>query len=174
MNGQLNTALVAIITKVTSAVDASVSFLQAELPDVIHQLLMWKLVESLLTLVIPIVTLAISLTLFLWGIRYNDRKDALYRSNVIIFEEQQGRVRKLRFEYSEEAQAEYDKQCEILRAMEVPQRLSEKDFALRILAPGACGVISLFAALGYMNLGWLQILVAPKIYLIEYAATLVK
>ena len=42
MNEQLQNALVQIIEKATTGIDASVSFLSSEMPDVIHQLIMWK------------------------------------------------------------------------------------------------------------------------------------
>lgn len=46
MNDQLQASLAAILGKATDAVMAGVSFLQAELPDVIRQLLLWKLAEA--------------------------------------------------------------------------------------------------------------------------------
>ena len=42
MNEQLQSALVQIIEKATTGIDASVSFLSSEMPDVISQLIMWK------------------------------------------------------------------------------------------------------------------------------------
>lgn len=39
---------------------------------------------------------------------------------------------------------------------------------------GIAGVISAMLTLTSLNLTWLQILIAPKIYLIEYAASLAK
>lgn len=40
-------ALANIITKATSGVGAGISFLSEQIPDVIHQLLLWKLTASL-------------------------------------------------------------------------------------------------------------------------------
>lgn len=42
MNEQLQSALVQVIEKATTGIDASVSFLSSEMPDVIHQLILWK------------------------------------------------------------------------------------------------------------------------------------
>ena len=46
MNEQLQQALVKIIEKANSGVDASISFLGDQLPDVVHQLLTWGLLSS--------------------------------------------------------------------------------------------------------------------------------
>ena len=60
----LEQSLVTIIEKATTGIDTAVSFLSAEIPDVIHQLLMWKMVNSILTtavlLIIPISFFALS------------------------------------------------------------------------------------------------------------------
>lgn len=49
MNEQLQQALAAIIGRTMDGVQAGIDFLSAEIPDVIHQLLMWKLVEAIIT-----------------------------------------------------------------------------------------------------------------------------
>ena len=49
MNEQLQQALVKVIEKANSGVDASISFLSDQLPDVVHQLLTWGLISSALT-----------------------------------------------------------------------------------------------------------------------------
>ena len=52
MNEQLQNALVQIIEKTQAGVDASVSFLSQEMPDVIRQLLMYKTAEYSVTIVL--------------------------------------------------------------------------------------------------------------------------
>ena len=52
MNEQLQAALVAILDKTMSGIDASVEFMQAELPDVIQQLLTWYMVKGFVTIFI--------------------------------------------------------------------------------------------------------------------------
>ncbi len=47
MNEQLQQALAAILNKTMAGVETGASFLQAELPDVIQQLLAWKLYSSI-------------------------------------------------------------------------------------------------------------------------------
>lgn len=44
MNEQANKILVDLLQKASNGIDAAVSFSQAQIPDVIHQLLVWKMV----------------------------------------------------------------------------------------------------------------------------------
>ena len=68
MNEQLQKSLADILTKATSGVEAGVTFLSAEVPDVIHQLLMWKLAEALIGTAFAVIIL-VSLV---WGfIKYS-------------------------------------------------------------------------------------------------------
>ena len=46
MNEQMQQALIKIIEKANSGVDASINFLGDQLPDVVHQLLTWGLLSS--------------------------------------------------------------------------------------------------------------------------------
>lgn len=48
MNEQLQNALAEILGKTINGIDASVEFMQSELPDVISQLLLWYAVEGLI------------------------------------------------------------------------------------------------------------------------------
>lgn len=46
MEEQANKILVELLQKASNGIDAAVSFSQAQIPDVIHQLLMWHAVSS--------------------------------------------------------------------------------------------------------------------------------
>lgn len=59
MNEQLQLALTATLGKVTSGVEAGVNFLSSEIPEVIQQLLLWKLLEASLLSTICIVLLIV-------------------------------------------------------------------------------------------------------------------
>lgn len=54
MSDKLEEALVEAIGKATDAAEAAGSFLAAELPDVIEQLLMWKLASSVMGFVLAL------------------------------------------------------------------------------------------------------------------------
>lgn len=126
MNEQLQNALALILGKTVTAAQAGAEFLMAELPDVIHQLLIWKAImsglQSLLAITLTVVGVYGYYRLFKW-----DMKNSSY---------------------------------------------GEKGFPSFL--GGIAGVAVLTAAGFLFSMDWLQILIAPKIYLIEYAASLTK
>lgn len=123
MNEQLQQALAVILSKSTDAVVAGVSFLQAEIPDVIRQLLLWKLVSySLIGGFIVVAAIA-----WFWvgaklAMKWHDDSDGV---------------------------------------VWVPFGFGS--FFVAVLAVPYAGSRLLYA---------LQIVIAPKVYLIEYAASL--
>ncbi|MFK9827768.1 hypothetical protein ACJENK_24655, partial [Escherichia coli] len=56
MNEQANKVLSELLQKASNGVDAAVSFSQAQVPDVIHQLLIWNAVSSLMFQAVAILT----------------------------------------------------------------------------------------------------------------------
>lgn len=122
MNEELQKALATLLAKTTSAAEAGVSFLQAELPEVIRQLLMWKAIESAAHMVV-----LIGLT---WLCVYAARRAWTY-----------GR----------------DEGSGVEAFAMIPA-----------MAAGLSGYLAI------RQIDWLQIIVAPKVYLIEYAASLAK
>lgn len=71
----LNASLATIIQKATTGVEAGVNFLSDQIPDVIHQLLMWKLTENLFLV-------GISLLIFIvygYGLKKAHQHDAFDR-----------------------------------------------------------------------------------------------
>jgi len=122
MNEQLQQALATIIGKTMQGVDSSISFLSAEIPDVIHQLLVFKLAQACVLLVMAIIYL------IAWSV-------FSYRS--------------FKHDWHEGIQM------------------------VTVFAGGAVAVTSAISL--FINGGVaLQIWLAPKIYLIEYAASLAK
>ena len=125
----LNEALATLINQATTGIDASMGFLQAEIPDVIVQLLMWHGVKSALMASVA----------------------ALLFPAVIL----------------------------LARFVAYPICLTEyanKDKAKgEAMAIGFVGsIIALIPFFVLWNLTWLQIWIAPKVWLLEYAASLVK
>lgn len=137
INEKLQTELATMIAHVNDGV----SFLAAELPDVISQLLMWKLVESAVMTALGLVSATLIAVFFI----KNSGKGA------VIHEDGGGRYAK------HELTLTHDGYGEIAPWLPVTAVVS---FA------AACVAISL------TSLAWLQILIAPKVYLIEYAAKL--
>ena len=132
MNEQLQNALSGLLTKTMEGVETASTFLVAELPDVVYQLLLWYGVRSIVETV-----LAISCVLFYIKLEkklypfIKDACDDSYDPNFV--------------------------------------------FGFGYLCIGSIPrVILLIVAYKHMSLDWLQIWIAPKIWLLEYSATLIK
>lgn len=152
MNEELQQALVAILNKTAAGVEAGAAFLQSELPDVIQQLLIWKAVSSALAFSVAFCVLAICLAnLKKQSTQFREymRGESLYYNNHGNELEQEGK--RLR---------------------------EENDGSIPFLIGWACATaISglVFVIDGISSAGTaIQIWLAPKIYLIEYAASLAK
>lgn len=121
----LESSLVSIIQSVQTGVQAGVTFLSAEIPDVLRQLLMWKMVKAIFYGVVYIVLMVVSLYF-------------------------------LRMTHKAE-----------------PYRADNPALALGWLACLLSAVFFLFATAKTVLVS-IQIWIAPKVWLIEYAASLVK
>ena len=121
MKEELQNALTEILRGVLSAKD----FVLAELPEVVTQLLTWKMYESIIWFIFGIISIII----------------------VIVVN------------------------CKTFKQS---WKITVEVGAPAILANIIGSVIALIAISSIMNLDWLQITVAPKVYLIEYVASLAK
>lgn len=122
MNDELQKALAEILNKTLKGVDAGVSFLQQELPEVIQQLLIWHAVESAL-LCLSLLLISALCTWVAKKIWVGGKKEGL-------------------------------------------------DGEWFAIIPGFISVA--FATFAINTTTWLKILIAPKLYLVEYAASLIK
>ncbi|HCK1581719.1 TPA: hypothetical protein NY337_003853 [Escherichia coli] len=140
MEEQANKILVELLQKASNGIDAAVSFSQAQIPDVVHQLLIWSFVHSALFQVAGLLLLiaAIKIPSFARTARNNGERWTSF----------DGRPNDGHFISS----AYYDI-CTVF----VP------------IFGSIMGVLIIA-----FNFEWLKILLAPKLFLIEYAASLVK
>lgn len=123
----LDQALSEVLQKAVTGVEQGVDFLSAQLPDVVHQLLMWKMAESI---VYNLLAVGVTLfTIWCWG-----------KFNAAIKEDG----------FNEDAGPPI------------------------LICGGAITIITAVFVMLALNLDWLKIWLAPKVYLIEYAASLVK
>ncbi|AUR97315.1 TMhelix containing protein [Vibrio phage 1.238.A._10N.261.52.F10] len=134
MNEQLQTAVAEILNRAISGIDASVDFMQAELPDVIHQLLLWYAVQGVIT--------ALTGALILYGCYRLVKKPKAGKSTLVW---------------------DYDSHRDTYELGEA------SPIALFLIIPA---FFSLFMVDNIMTS--IQIWIAPKIWLMEYAADLVK
>ncbi|HGT4567380.1 TPA: hypothetical protein ACM3GT_003122 [Escherichia coli] len=140
MEEQANKILVELLQKASNGIDAAVSFSQAQIPDVVHQLLIWSFVHSALFQVAGLLLLiaAIKLPSFARTERNNGERWTSF----------DGRPNDGYF-----ISSVYYDICTVF----VP------------IFGSIMGVLIIA-----FNFEWLKILLAPKLFLIEYAASLVK
>lgn len=133
MSETLQVSLAQILTKAVSTVETAGQFLVDEVPEVVHQLLVWKFTLSLVGFIAILIGLAMFITLAVAG----------------------------------------------LKEVNNPKNKYDNDGPFAVFMIGAIGSIVMVCVLfGTMfeghTLDWLQIKVAPRIFLIEYASDLIK
>ena len=142
MNDQLQQSLSQFLDQAVSGAQAGVSLLSAELPDVIHQLLMWKMVESLVMCIAGITLVSVMTYILIKysgvGAKINDSDSSNRNHQVTLTHDANGDI-----------------------APWIPLLIFPLVFMIGI-------------AIITINITWLNIWLAPKVYLIEYAASLVK
>lgn len=128
MDEKANKILVELLQKASDGIDSAVAFSQAQIPDVVHQLLVWNAVSSALFQVFAI----IFIILFAWSSLKAAHKVA-------------------------------------------HGPLDEFGDAMCVFWITGGGIASLVMFIGFwFNFDWLKIWLAPKLYLLEYAASLIK
>jgi len=135
MNEQLQSALVSIIEKATTGIDAGVSFLSSEMPDVISQLIMWKMSYYSFYFVLGVILIITSILISKSMIKGRKNKD-----ESIWWDGRYG--------------------------------MSEGGIFAAIVCAVAFSLGLIMAILNLTRI--MQISIAPKIWLLEYAASLVK
>lgn len=121
MNEQAQKILADLLQKASNGIDSAVSFSQAQIPDIIHQLLMWNAVSS--AAIQAFCILVIIACVYLMFLSWN--------------------------------------------------KVDDDDFLLLpMLIESGVVISSIFVFFNYFD--WLKIWLAPKLYLIEYAASLAK
>jgi hypothetical protein len=121
MNEQAQKILEDLLKKASNGIDSAVSFSQAQIPDVIQQLLMWNAVSSAGIQIICLIAIIACVYLMIFAWNEGDDGEAV----------------------------------------------------LAVLFFTGVGSIACIVVI-FNNFDWLKILLAPKLYLIEYAASLVK
>lgn len=141
INDQLQQSLRQILDQAVSGVQAGVSLLSAELPEVIHQLLLWKMIESLVMCIVGITVASATTYIF---IKYSGVGTKLNESDL------RWRTHKATLTHG-----------------------TDGDIAPWIPVTITVSVIVYLGCALLINIDWLKIWIAPKVYLIEYAASLV-
>ncbi|ARF50802.1 hypothetical protein [Pantoea stewartii] len=150
MNEQANKILADLLQKASNGIDAAVSFSQAQIPDVIHQLLVWNFTFSLITTVVA----ALTIPLLVWFLRSQ------------LSRKQTGTIARGESYSWGEGKPKYRPTL----MWDSKGELSPGAMLFGFIVP----VWVLCIADRVLDLTWLKIWVAPKLYLIEYAAHLMK
>lgn len=149
MNEQANKILIDLLQKAANGIDAAVSFSQAQIPDVIHQLLVWKFTKSLVITLIILATIPVVVKFI---------RAMIKREPDGVFDNEG---------YS------WDRGKPKYKPTLIWQRDGDMSPLTIIFAAGC--IFYVVVAFGMIvDLTWLKIWLAPKLYLIEYAASLVK
>lgn len=127
MEERAQQALAQLLERAVSGIDATVAFSQAQIPDVVQQLLLWHTVHSVLWSLLAVALLIPPIFGYRWVIRAYRQGD-----------------------------------------------LDGNDAMFAAVMGGIVTVLILVTSLVIFDLSWLKIMLAPKLYLLEYAAELVK
>ncbi|MDP1297891.1 hypothetical protein Q6301_20160 [Klebsiella quasipneumoniae] len=149
MNEQANKILVELLQKASNGIDTAVTFSQAQIPDVIHQLLVWNFTKSLVCTLLMVLTIPF-----------------VVKFAMAMFRRQQDGV------FDNEGYS-WDRG----RPKFKPTLIWQEDgdlSPLTVIFGFAIGLYCLILLLAIFDMTWLKIWLAPKLYLIEYAASLVK
>jgi hypothetical protein len=141
INDKLQMALAEMLKKATDVAGQAKDFAVAQLPDVIRQLLWWKFAESITVMLMPLIGLAICLKIFFPTLKLVISEGTKPES---------GRY----------AEKETDPLCD--PSVFFPS-------LIKGIVTGLGSVIFGVWSIASMNFTWLQIWIAPKVYLIEYA-----
>ncbi|EMN1955336.1 hypothetical protein RN313_003401 [Citrobacter koseri] len=149
MNEQANKILVELLQKAANGIDAAVSFSQAQIPDVVNQLLVWNLVHSLIMTLIAISTIP----LIFWFVKRQCQKVEIGK-------------------FGNEGYS-WDRGNPKYSPTMVWDSKGELSF---LIVPGAAVLCfwGLWVIAVVTKMTWLKIWLAPKLYLLEYAASLIK
>lgn len=149
MNEQANKILVELLQKAANGIDAAVSFSQAQIPEVVHQLLVWNLVHSLIMTLIAISTIP----LIFWFVKRQCQKVEIGK-------------------FGNEGYS-WDRGNPKYSPTMVWDSKGELSF---LIVPGAAVLCfwGLWVIAVVTKMTWLKIWLVPKLYLLEYAASLIK
>lgn len=149
MNEQANKILADLLQKAAGGIDAAVSFSQAQIPDVIHQLLVWNFTRSLLITIVAL----LSIPCVIWFIKKQLRKVQI------------GTIGSEGYSWERDS----PKYATTL----IWDRKGELSLGVSFLVVTTV-IWGLWVIAVLTNPTWLKIWLAPKLYLIEYAASLIK
>jgi len=165
MNEQAQKVLVDLLNRAVSGIDKAVEFSQAQIPDVIHQLLVWNAVISAMWFILWTSCAIASI----YCIKIVPRLQRYERERINSIKNA------ARGDYKNgEPWTRYNGSGD-LTSREY-DRVMRSGTTTSVLLSTPVFIMSsiIFLSFSIASTGWIKILLAPKLYLIEYAATLIK
>ena len=161
MEEQANKILVELLQKASNGIDAAVSFSQAQIPDVVHQLLLWNMVDSLIKTLIAILTIP----LVFWFMKKQCQRVEIGKIGNEGYSWEKGNPKY-------RPTMVWDSKGDINLLIMLLVGVLTLWVLLSLLVTSGIEITSIVVFFNYFD--WLKIWLAPKLYLIEYAASLVK
>jgi hypothetical protein len=169
MNEELQQAIVAVIESMTGVAQSAYAFGAEQLPDVVQQSLLWHMMHSMIFFGLGLILLAASVFMLIRkfsGKQLAARKAAADAAR-LAYKAGESWTRYDKSSTSTVTSIMYDDIIKRENAI-----IADERDVLSCLGTSIFGVVGL--SVMFSNLTWLHILVAPKVWLIEYAAGLVK
>ncbi|AVH85320.1 hypothetical protein RsoM2USA_392 [Ralstonia phage RsoM2USA] len=141
--------LLTLIEKTGSAIETGVNFLSEQIPDVLRQLLMYNLIVSVAWFTVGVAIVCFGLWIIKSSFKATDKMHAEYAK----------------------ALSEWEEKSRDKFAGRMPER--EEEFLLPMCVFAAIIIVVGMSVMAF-HMDWLKIWIAPKIYLLEYAADLYK
>lgn len=168
----LESSLVSIIQSVQSGVQSGVAFLSEEIPDVLRQLILWKATYYGMWAVLQLFCVYL-------GIKYVRRAVEVVTVQMGLeaaSESLKKSIQELRFSKFAEETAAWQEMAVKLKDAEKAAASGITKFVLSCCLGGLALLVGLGAVFNVFGniLQVTQLLIAPKVWLIEYAATLMK
>lgn len=160
MNEQANKILVDLLQKAGDGIDAAVSFSQAQIPDVVNQLLIWKAVSSFLSFSIGMALIFIGPKLIIRFYKMAKSSHAAAIDNA-------------KKDYEEgKPWTRYSPGSSVTSV--TFDSINGSGWAITLIA-GIAFIVLFITSLAFVTeFDWLKIWLAPKLYLLEYTASLIK
>jgi len=167
MNENLQQALERLITKSLDGIDSATGFLEAEIPEYVEQLMNWYMVKGAFLSFVCLFVLIGSLYM-IYNVIFKERTEDKERLDELSSQRESGETWTKFRGFGMVTSIEYDR--EVRKA----KNGGYSDEAQAILGGvfSSSAVISAICILPSMS--WVQIWIAPKVWLVEYAANLVK
>ena len=162
MQEEAQKILVDLLKGAAKGIDAAVSFSQAQIPDVIQQLILWNLIYSIILNVVAVALIAAYLWISWMGIKPG------VDCYIPLTPQQLEHNRNETWEHKRFKREEWIGGSGFMRDKDN----DIKDGSFIVLA--IAGIAAISSAACMFNADWLKIWLAPKLYLLEYAASLMK